>query len=122
MSDISHITSPTYYRLLLPALLPDVEKCIYIDGDTIVDGDISKLYAEDLGDNLVAGVKAFAFYRNDINVRNTLGYHKDEDGTGLGLSRVRQLCDEFGAKIRWENEVNSAMPVGLRITFSIGKD
>ena len=50
------------------------------------------------------------------------GYHKDEDGTGLGLSRVRQLCDEFGAKIRWENEVNSAMPVGLRITFSIGKD
>ena len=50
------------------------------------------------------------------------GYHKDDDGTGLGLSRVRQLCDEFGAKIRWENETNSAMPVGLRITFSIGKD
>ena len=92
---ISHITSPTYYRLLLPALLPDVEKCIYIDGDTIVDGDISKLYAEDLGDNLVAGVKAFAFYRNDINVRNTLGYHKDEEfvyvNAGVLVFNLREM-------------------------------
>lgn len=50
------------------------------------------------------------------------GYHKDENGTGMGLSRVRQLCDEFGATIRWENDVNNTMPVGLRISFSISKD
>lgn len=49
------------------------------------------------------------------------GYHKDENGTGLGLARVRQLCDEFGAKIRWENDNTSDMPVGLRITFTSSK-
>ena len=49
------------------------------------------------------------------------GYHKDENGTGLGLARVRQLCDEFGAKIRWENDNTSDMPVGLRIIFTSSK-
>ena len=76
---IAHITSPTYYRLLLSDLLPDADKCIYIDGDTIVDGDISRLWKEDIDDSLVAGVKAFDFYKNDINVRKTLGYASDEE-------------------------------------------
>lgn len=75
---IAHITSPTYYRLLLPNMLPDTDKCIYIDGDTIVNGDIAQLWKEAIGDNLVAGVKAFDFYKNDINVRKTLEYVDNE--------------------------------------------
>lgn len=47
------------------------------------------------------------------------GYHKDENGTGQGLFRVRQVCDEFGARIAWENDPNSLMPTGLCITFKL---
>lgn len=47
------------------------------------------------------------------------GYHKDPNGSGQGLFRVRQLCDEFGATIHWENDSESAMPVALRITFKL---
>ena len=50
------------------------------------------------------------------------GYHKDKYGTGQGLFRVRQLCDEFGAKIRWENDAESVMPVALRIIFKLSQD
>lgn len=45
------------------------------------------------------------------------GYSKDKGGTGIGLYRVRQLCDEFGAKVKWENDPSNLMPTGLCITF-----
>lgn len=52
----------------------------------------------------------------------TAGYHKDENGTGMGLFRVRQVCEEFGASIAWANDVKSATPVGLCVTFKIGEE
>lgn len=45
------------------------------------------------------------------------GYHIDDAGTGMGLFRVRQICDAFGARIEWANDPDSSMPVALRITF-----
>lgn len=50
------------------------------------------------------------------------GYHKDANGTGQGLFRVRQVCDEFGAKVAWENDPDNLMPTGLCITFSSSTD
>lgn len=60
---IKHITTPTYYRLLLADLLQDCDKCIYLDGDTIVCDDIAALYDIDLKENLIAGVRAYVYYR-----------------------------------------------------------
>lgn len=50
------------------------------------------------------------------------GYHKDANGTGQGLFRVRQVCDEFGATVAWENDSNNLMPTGLCITFKRSSD
>ena len=45
------------YRLLLPDLLPDYDKVIYIDCDVIVRNDLAKLYENtDLSDNYLAAV------------------------------------------------------------------
>ncbi len=60
-SHISHISMATYYRLLLPQILPDYGKCLYLDGDVIVNGDIKDLLDIPLSDkDYVAGVKAFS--------------------------------------------------------------
>lgn len=40
----SHITFPTYYRLLIPDVLKEYDKCIYLDVDTLVCGDIYELF------------------------------------------------------------------------------
>ena len=48
-----------YYRLRLPSVLSQYDKCIYFDGDIIVNKDLSELYNIDLGDNYVGGVKDF---------------------------------------------------------------
>ena len=45
-----------YYRLKLSSLLPDKDKCIYLDGDTIIDKDLYELYSINMDDYYVAGV------------------------------------------------------------------
>ncbi len=45
-----------YYRLDIPWILQDKAKAIYIDGDTLVRGDLQELWIIDLGDNLCGGV------------------------------------------------------------------
>lgn len=45
------------YRLLLPELLPEVDKIIYIDCDIVVRQDLAVLYSSTaLGDNLIAAI------------------------------------------------------------------
>lgn len=44
----------TYYRLFMADMYPEYDKAIYLDSDTIILKDISKLYDYELGDNLVA--------------------------------------------------------------------
>lgn len=48
-----YYTKTTYYRLFIADMFPSYDKAIYIDSDTVVLGDISKLYDTDLSDNLV---------------------------------------------------------------------
>ncbi len=52
----SHITTPTYYRLSLPSLLPNLDKILYLDGDIIVRKDLGELYNTNIDDYYVAGV------------------------------------------------------------------
>lgn len=45
-----------YYRLIAAEIIKS-DKCIYLDGDIIVETDLADLYNIELGDNYVAGVK-----------------------------------------------------------------
>ena len=48
-------TSANMYRLLLPALLPpEVDKAIYLDGDTVVHMDVAELWGESIDSGLAA--------------------------------------------------------------------
>lgn len=59
---IPHITSATYYRLALPELLPNVDRCLYLDGDIVVCDDVSPIIDSLTDQDLVSGVKAAAYY------------------------------------------------------------
>lgn len=48
-----YYSKTTYYRLFIAEMYPELDKAIYIDSDTVVQGDISELYAHDLGNCLV---------------------------------------------------------------------
>ena len=46
----------TYYRLFIADMFPQYDKVMYIDSDTVIPGDISKMYLTDIGSNLVGAV------------------------------------------------------------------
>lgn len=52
----SYITLPTFYRLKLPSLLPDVSKIVYFDCDFVICTSLKELYETDIHNNLIAGV------------------------------------------------------------------
>lgn len=55
--EIRGITTPAYYRLLIPELIPEYDKVIYSDVDVIFRMDLSELYAMELGDNYIAATR-----------------------------------------------------------------
>ena len=70
------ITVATYYRLLIPELLPTQSKAIYLDADLIVQADLGDLWKLPLGDEHLLAVQ-------DQGVRLTAGPY--------GLTNYRQL-------------------------------
>lgn len=60
------ITKATYFRLLIPWIIPDRDKVIYLDGDIVVTGDIAKLYDYPVDDDkLICGVRTPGFSTNN---------------------------------------------------------
>lgn len=45
-----YYSKTTYYRLFIAEMFPDYTKAVYIDSDTVVRGDISKVYLTDIKD------------------------------------------------------------------------
>ncbi len=51
-----YITIDTYFRYIIPDVVPDLKKAIYLDVDTIVQGDIAELYNFPLDDCYIGGI------------------------------------------------------------------
>lgn len=54
------------YRLLIPKILPHLDKALYLDSDIIAVRDVGLVYDLDLGDKLLAGNDALEFYEDQI--------------------------------------------------------
>ena len=52
-----HLAQAAYYRLLIPELIREYDKCIYLDCDVIVNGDLGELFDIDITDFYLAGVR-----------------------------------------------------------------
>ena len=49
-----HFSLETYYRLVLPDLLPNYKKVLYLDSDMVVQADVAQLFDENIDDFLLA--------------------------------------------------------------------
>ncbi len=67
---VEHLSTAAYYRLSLPELLKDEDRCIYLDVDTIVLDDLSELFSLLKDDELLTGVKAASYYWPVENQKN----------------------------------------------------
>jgi lipopolysaccharide biosynthesis glycosyltransferase len=56
LPEMSFIPATMWYRIYLPELLPDVDKILYMDADTIAVDRIDALWATDISEHYVAAV------------------------------------------------------------------
>ena len=67
-----YYTCTTYFRIFIAGMFPQYDKALYLDCDTVILGDISALYAYDLGSNLIGGapcegVNSFEVYKKYVS-------------------------------------------------------
>ncbi len=70
-----HFSKETFYRILLPALIPNYSKIVYLDVDVLILSDIYKLYNIDLNSNTIgACIDAImnGWIKSDIYMANHL--------------------------------------------------
>ena len=84
-----------FYRFFIPRLFPMYNKCVYIDSDTVLKGDIGELFDLDLGDDMIAAmvdpkveyVKEFRDY-----VKNAVGVpYREYTNSGVLVMNMKAL-------------------------------
>ncbi len=56
-ADLSHISRETYFRYLLPEVLPDRKRVLYLDADLLICASLKTLWETPMGEAYVAGVR-----------------------------------------------------------------
>lgn len=74
--NIPHITKETYFRYLISDIITDTNKVLYLDGDTVVNGEISELFNIDLTGFYCAGVRDI--YIEQIGYKKEIGLTESE--------------------------------------------
>ena len=60
-----YYSNSIYYRIFIPSLYKEYDKALYLDSDIVVVDDISKLYFEELQDNLLGAITDEVVNNND---------------------------------------------------------
>ena len=67
-------TDCVYYKIILPLMFPDLERIIYIDGDTLIRKDIYEMYQYPFNDNYILGFPFYMTYVMDVHGINATHY------------------------------------------------
>lgn len=65
-----HLSKASYFRLLIPNLIKEYDKCLYLDSDILVNGDVQEIFETDVEGAYLAGVRDCHLALNK-NQRNT---------------------------------------------------
>ena len=99
-----YYSKTTYFRMFIADMYPEYDKAVYIDSDTVILGDVSKLYAHDLGDNYVGACHEQAMVQTEVfgnYVEKVMGISRNEYfNAGIllincNLFRKNRLLEKF---------------------------
>lgn len=82
------ITASSVLRLMAGELLPQYEKCLYLDSDIIVMDDIAQLYHQDLEDAYIAAVKDAGiqyYYEQNCGYADVIGINDMKEYINSGI-------------------------------------
>lgn len=110
----SYFTVATYYRLFFPSLVPNhVQKLLYIDTDTVVVGNLSKLYQTDIQPYpAAAALDTAVIIRPDLGIKQP-GHYFNAGVLLIDINKWReqkiseksiQFLIDFPEKIQWVDQ------------------
>lgn len=74
-----------WYRTLLPELLPEVERVLYLDADTLIMGSLDTLWSTDLESNVIGAVANPLYPFMDTEFMRNLGLKPGRDYFNSGV-------------------------------------
>lgn len=92
-----HVSTAAILKFKLPELLIDIDKILYIDGDTIINKDICDIYKIDLKDKLagvVEDIKPKYHYNPSMLVKLNIENHRGYFNSGVLLLNLKQMRAE----------------------------
>ncbi len=103
----TQLSRATFLRLLLPDVMRDYDKIIYLDGDTIVTRDLEELFSTDMKDHIAAAVEdphiaLIRMYRKNVqkHLQTDVGLKADEKyfNAGVLLINLEALRKNYTVK------------------------
>ncbi len=98
--NIDYISIETYFRYIIADMLPNEERCLYLDADLIVNGSLKELWETPLDDNYCAGVHDLFIEKQGY--KEKIGFAKDELYINAGvllLNLVQLRKDKMSEKL-----------------------
>lgn len=89
-----HVSPAATIKFSLPEILGDIDKVIYIDGDVIVRGDLSDLFAVSLDGAYVAAVKDIKpvlKYKPSILIKLNIPHHRNYFNSGMMVMDLKAM-------------------------------
>ncbi|ECQ7164294.1 glycosyltransferase [Campylobacter jejuni] len=70
-----HITQEAYFRFIIPKIKPELDRCIYLDCDVIVEDSLNLLWNMDFENNYILAVEEFwrdgrRYYKNNFSLND----------------------------------------------------
>ena len=81
-------TDCVYYKILLPFMFPDLERIIYLDGDTLIRKDIYEMYNYPFNGSYILG---FPFYMGYVMKRYGIKRPKHYINGGVLLFNIKKI-------------------------------
>ncbi len=101
--NIDHISIETYFRYLIAELKPEMDKCLYLDADLVVNGDLGALYDTDIKNFYVAGVEDL--YIKTQNYKSKIGFNASDlyINAGVLLFNLEKIRKDKMVQTLFEN-------------------
>lgn len=93
-----HFTKETYYRLILPWLLPDEDRVLYMDPDIIINGSLDTLWNLEFDGASLAAARDRIIMLLGTETRSLLKTDTVYMNTGVTLMDLRRIREEKSRK------------------------
>lgn len=104
---IKHISKEAYFRYVLPDVLPDYDKILYLDSDVLVLGTIEPLWNTSLENYLIAGSHKPYIAVQFPGYRESLGLSRDDlyINSGVMLMNLAEIRKSHKVAELFENTI-----------------